>query len=311
MRACCSCRAWPTSSHCQHRSACSRWVRGGCSYTASTRGNTQPAWVCCPSQSRGTKCPACCGSCVSQLSRHPAKKPYWHPATLSVLQMEAVAAISCGICLFNSHSGNAPSPVTLSADTQLLQATRLLSDVQAAAAQAEAALDHYNNIPGQQVLAPTNPALAAAAAAYLGSSSPGGSSSAAAPQLGAVLFCCQAAVALRALAVDLSEGIRCCRQLHNELLSVLSQVCGVLTAKVLQELHCQMPVVVLNCPCVKHTSKAAKTQLVRCCVFCRLHRSLLRRQVLLCSRSRCFLCLSQRGACTWQSKVRARGGWQS
>jgi hypothetical protein len=141
------------------------------------------------------------------------------------MQMEAVAAVSCGICLFNSYSGNAPSPVTLSADTQLLQATRLLSDVQAAAAQAEAAFGHYN-LPGQQVLAaPTNPALAAAAAAYLGgSSSSGGSSSAAAPQLGAVLFCCQAAVALKALAVDLSAGIRCCRQLHNELLSVLSQV---------------------------------------------------------------------------------------
>lgn len=218
-----------------------------------------------------------------------------------ILQMEAVAAISCGICLFNSHSGNAPSPVTLSADTQLLQAMRLLSDVQAAAAQAEAALDHYN-MPGQQVLAaPTNPALAAAAAAYLGSSSPGGSSSsAAAPQLGAVLFCCQAAVALRALAVDLSAGIRCCRQLHNELLSVLSQVRGVLAAKVLQGLHCKRPVVMLRLSlCKAHQQSSKNTaRLLLCCFACRLHRSRPRRQVLLCSRSRCFLCLSLQGACT-------------
>jgi hypothetical protein len=147
------------------------------------------------------------------------------------MQLESLAAISCGICLFNSHTGNAASPIMLSADTQLLQAGRLLSDIQAAAAQAQAALDYYN-MPQQHSLAATNPALAAAAAAYLGSSSngsangasTGGSSSAASAQLGAALYCCQAAVELRTLAADLAAGISCCRQLHNELLSVLSEV---------------------------------------------------------------------------------------
>jgi hypothetical protein len=151
-----------------------------------------------------------------------------------VLQLESLAAISCGICLFNSHTGNAGSPIMLSADTQLLQAGRLLSDIEAAAGQAQAALDFYN-MPQQQSLAATNPALAAAAAAYLGSSSSsgsasgasaGGSISSASKQLGAALYCCQAAVALRTLATDLAAGISCCRQLHNELLSVLSEVRG-------------------------------------------------------------------------------------
>lgn len=152
----------------------------------------------------------------------------------SVLQLESLAAISCGICLFNSHTGNAASPVVLSADTQLLQAGRLLSEIQAAAVQAQAALDYYN-MPQQHSLAATNPALAAVAAAYLGSSSHGSasggtaggsSSSGASAQLGAVLYCCQAAVALRTLAADLAAGISCCRQLYNELLSVLSEVGG-------------------------------------------------------------------------------------
>jgi hypothetical protein len=150
-----------------------------------------------------------------------------------VLQLESLAAISCGICLFNSHTGNAPSPLTLSADTQLLQARRLLSEIQAAAAHAEAAFEHYTRQSTQQqqqaLAAEVPPVLAAAAAAYLGSSSNGAAtagnpSSSGAAQLGAALFCCQAAVALRALAVDLDAGLNCCRQLHIELLSVLTQV---------------------------------------------------------------------------------------
>jgi hypothetical protein len=150
-----------------------------------------------------------------------------------VLQLESLAAISCGICLFNSHTGNAPSPLTLSADTQLLQARRLLAEIQAAMAHAEAALKHYSWQSSQQqqqqaVAAEVPPVLAVAAAAYLGSSSgaaTGGSpGSSGGVQLGAALFCCQAAVALRALAVDLDAGVSCCRQLHIELLSVLTQV---------------------------------------------------------------------------------------
>lgn len=150
-----------------------------------------------------------------------------------VLQLESLAAISCGICLFNSHTGNAPSPLTLSADTQLLQARRLLSEIQAAAAHAEAAFEHYTRQSTQQqqqqaLAAEVPPVLAAAAAAYLGSSNgaatAGNPSSSGAVQLGAALFCCQAAVALRALAVDLDAGLNCCRQLHIELLSVLTQV---------------------------------------------------------------------------------------
>lgn len=231
-----------------------------------------------------------------------------------VLQMESLAAISCGICLFNSHTGNAPSPVTLSADTQLLQAGRLLTDIQAAAAQAEAALDHHNT-PQQHTLAATNPALAAVAAAYLGSSSggsaagPGGAnSSIEGAQLGAVLFCCQAAVALRTLAVDLSAGISCCRQLHNELLSVLSQVNECHTQWCTRSSTILSRYTGLECPLSRAAAAIPVTdhkhQTVWLCFgavwVCRLRRSQLRCQGLQCPRSRCSQCLSPQGACTWR-----------
>jgi hypothetical protein len=149
------------------------------------------------------------------------------------LQLDSVAAIACGICLFNAATGNAPSPLTLTADSQLLQASRLLDHIQAAAEQAAAATEHYNSPQQQQGASqPTVlPALAAAAAAYLGTSQsgakPGSSSSnnsSAGVQLGAVLYCCQAMLALKGLAADLSAGIACCRQLQDELLSLLAQV---------------------------------------------------------------------------------------
>lgn len=146
------------------------------------------------------------------------------------LQLESVAAITCGICLFNATTGNAPSPLTLTADSQLLQAARLLDSIQAAAEQAAAAMEHHNS-PQQQRQPNAAPALAAAAAAYLGTSqnvsqpdSNGSSSSGARVQLGAVLYCCQAMLALRGLAADLSAGIACCRQLQDELLLLLAQV---------------------------------------------------------------------------------------
>lgn len=132
----------------------------------------------------------------------------------------------------------------------MLQAQRLLCDVQAAALQAEAALNHYNRqeqeqeAPGAAAAAAIDSRLAAAAAAYLsiGASSSGGSSSgggggdalkqqsaeggngSSSVQLGPAVFCCQAAVALRTLAVDLAAGISCCRQLHDEVVSALNQV---------------------------------------------------------------------------------------
>jgi hypothetical protein len=142
------------------------------------------------------------------------------------LQLESVAAITCGICLFNAATGNAPSPLPVTADSQLLQATRLLDNIQAAAEQAAAAMEHHNS-PQQQQQPSVSPALAAAAAAYLGALKPdsSGSGGSACVQLGAVLYCCQAMLALKGLAADLSAGITCCRQLQDELLSLLTQVC--------------------------------------------------------------------------------------
>jgi len=165
-----------------------------------------------------------------------------------------VAAISCGVCLFNSHTGNAPSPVALSADTQLLQAQRLLADIHTAVAQAQAALEYYNRPPCHNPPA-VNPALAAAAAAYLGSlpeataaaaGSAVDSGGSPAVQLGGALFCCQAAVALQSLSVDLSGGISCCEQLYNELLSVLTQVSLLLASTLLAASH------LVHSPCCFH-----------------------------------------------------------
>lgn len=153
--------------------------------------------------------------------------------------------MATGICLFNSATGNAPSPLTTSAPTQLLQAERLLQAVTAAAADAEAALEHHNT-PTQQRAPDSAGAESAGGDATqapgtaeeggsVDSSSSSGSQRQALPGLGAVLFCAQAAVLLRRVAADLAAGISCCRQLHQELEGVLTQV--VLLVRVACRVH--------------------------------------------------------------------------
>jgi hypothetical protein len=121
------------------------------------------------------------------------------------MQMEALARVTCGICLHNAAAGAAPGPPLLppSAASQLPQAQHLLAAIQGAAAEAEAALVHYSS---QQTAAAAD------------------SSSGAGPKLGSALFCCQAAVSLRRLAADLSGGISCCHALDEGVTAALAQV---------------------------------------------------------------------------------------
>lgn len=154
----------------------------------------------------------------------------------AVVQLESLAAVTCGICLFHSYTGSAPSPLPLPGATQLLQAGRLLAIIQAAAADAEAALRHYNLPPPGRTSRTGAAAGEAAGGLEGGSSDDDGCSSevavppasvAAAVRLGAALFCSQAAVTLRRLAADLGAGLDCCRALSLQLEVLLSQVCSV------------------------------------------------------------------------------------
>jgi hypothetical protein len=122
--------------------------------------------------------------------------------------MEALARVTCGICLHNAAAGAATGSPLLppSAATQLPQAQHLLAAIQGAAAEAEAAMAHYNS---------TSTAA---------NSSSSGSGSEGRPKLGAALFCCQAAVSLRRLAADLAAGISCCQALDEGVAAALAQV---------------------------------------------------------------------------------------
>ncbi|KAF6256379.1 hypothetical protein COO60DRAFT_1702373 [Scenedesmus sp. NREL 46B-D3] len=131
------------------------------------------------------------------------------PAQERLQQMEALARVTCGICLHNAAAGAAAGPPLLppSAAAQLPHAQHLLAAIQGAAAEAQAALAHHNS-----------------ASAAPGSGSGGGH-----PRLGAALFCCQAAVALRRLAADLSAGISCCHALDEGLAAALAQASRVVS----------------------------------------------------------------------------------
>jgi hypothetical protein len=125
------------------------------------------------------------------------------------MQMEALARVTCGICLHHAAAGTTAGPSLLppSAASQLPQAQHLLAAIQGAAAEAEAAMAHYNK-----------------PSASAGSMT---SSSGEKPKLGAALFCCQAVVLLQKLAADLAAGISCCKALDEGVAAALAQV-GVL-----------------------------------------------------------------------------------
>lgn len=139
------------------------------------------------------------------------------------LQLESLASITAGICLFNSHSGNSPSPLDLPAATQLLQAERLLATIKAAAGEAEAALADHNVPPQRAAHHGEEAEPAAGATASSEGARPSPAPAGAIEGLGAALFCAQAAVSLHRLEADLGAGIACCRELHQQLESVLAQ----------------------------------------------------------------------------------------
>jgi hypothetical protein len=131
--------------------------------------------------------------------------------------MEALARVTCGICLHNAAAGTAAGPPLLpnSAAAQLPQAQHLLAAIHGAAAEAEAALAHYNS------------------SNMVASSSSSGEG----PKLGAALFCCQAAVSLRRLAADLAAGISCCHALDEGVAAALAQVRSGMVSPASDSLH--------------------------------------------------------------------------
>jgi hypothetical protein len=142
--------------------------------------------------------------------------------------MEALARVTCGICLHNAAAGTAAGLPLLppSAAAQLPQAQHLLAAIQAAAAEAEAALAHYNS-----------PSMGAS------------SSSGEGPKLGTALFCCQAAVSLRRLGADLAAGISCCESLDEGVSAALAQVGMTVTGLHVRQLdHANIMPAYFTCP---------------------------------------------------------------
>lgn len=122
-------------------------------------------------------------------------------------QIESLARVVAGICLFNAaNNSNSTAAALLPPSTaaQIPQARKLLDTIQAAVNDAEMAFEHYNK--------------AAAATNREGVSTSSG--------FGASLFCCQAVMSLRRLAADLIAGMKCCQELDEGITAALHEVSG-------------------------------------------------------------------------------------
>lgn len=126
----------------------------------------------------------------------------------SCVQLESLARVACGICLFNAANNSSPAAVALlppSAAAQIPQAHRLLEVIQAALHDAEMAFQHYNTSVA---------AVTAAAGDGRGA-------------VGPALYCCQSVMSLKRLSADLCAGVRCCGALDEGITAALQEVMDV------------------------------------------------------------------------------------